>query len=385
MKVYLDNAATTPIDSRVIDKMLPYLGEHFGNPSSIHSFGRKVKVALEDSREIIAAAINADPSEIYFTSGGTEADNFAIRNIMKTVFEEDGRNEFITSAAEHHAVLDSAHAIEENGFISQIICTGKNGIMESDKLKGALNEKTALVSIMHTNNETGFQSNISELAEITKGRNTIFHSDCVQAFGKTPIDVKKLNIDSLSASSHKIYGPKGIGFLYVKNGTPISPFLFGGSQERNRRGGTENIPGIIGFAEAVKIAMNEMSNNSEKVSALKTSLKKFLISADNIGIEINEFENSSPYILSVTFKSDYYNIDAESMLMYLDINGIAVSNGAACASGTLKPSHVILAMGKSNINASGTIRFSFSPRNTTEEIEYSISILEKFIKHFRKR
>jgi cysteine desulfurase len=382
--IYLDHAATTPLHPKVLEKMLPFLKEDFGNPSSIHSYGRKVRVAIEEAREIIADFINAKAGEIYFVSGGTEANNFPLFGIAKTEFNESGRNEIITTKTEHQCVLESFNELKKQGFITKILDVNNDGTLELKNLKNELTKNTSLVSVIHINNETGVDNNSSKIKETLQNNNIYFHSDAVQSFGKIPINVKHLGFDSLSFSSHKINGPKGIGAVYAKSETPLSPIIFGGSQERNRRGGTENAAAIVGFAEAVKIAKAEMENNFELVKKLREYFIKGIMNLDSNGITINGLENNFPYILSITFKKEFYNNDAEAMLMYLDTNGIAASNGAACTSGTLKPSHVILAMGKSVEDANGTIRFSFGVQNTTDQIEYTIEVLSKMNKKFRK-
>jgi len=384
MNVYFDNAATTPLNPLVLEKMLPYLKSDFGNPSSIHSFGRKIRVVLEESREVVADFINADPSEIYFTSGGTESINFAINGIVKTEFNESGRNELISSPSEHSAVLDTNKSLELSGFKYIELNVEKDSSVNLDSLSNSLTDKTSLVSIMYTNNESGAINNVSEIANRVKNNNSYFHCDAVQAIGKIRIDVNEIKVDALSSSAHKIYGPKGIGFLYVKSGTPLSPLLFGGSQERNRRAGTENVAGIIGLAEAIRFADINMEENKKSVLKLKTTFIDGLNLFNKDEVEINGGENSSPYILSMTFNSKYFHNDSEGMLMFLDINGVAASQGSACASGTLKTSHVILSMGKSKEDANGTIRFSFNPWNTIEEVEYTLGILKKMREKFLK-
>lgn len=382
MKVYFDNAATTPIHPKVFEKMKHYLTEDFGNPSSIHSFGRNARVAIEEARGIIADFINANESEIYFTSGGTEANNFALTGITKAEFLESGKNKIIVSQADHHSVIDTAEKLKGDGFNVHLCKVNSESDINLNDLKTEIDNNTSLLSVIHVNNETGTINPINKI--IDQSKNIYIHTDAIQSFGKISINVKKLRFDSLSASSHKINGPKGAGFLYVKSGTPITPLILGGSQERNRRGGTENVAAIIGFAEAVKLIKNEMSENYEHVKKLREYLLNGLKSIDKDGITINGGNNTIPHILSVTFKSDYYNNDAEAMLIYLDINGIAVSNGAACTSGTLKPSHVMLACGKSIDDANGTIRFSFGSQNSLEEIEYTLQVMDKFTKKFKK-
>ncbi len=384
MKVYLDNAATTPIYPRVFEKMLPFLKDDFGNPSSIHSFGRKAKVALEKARETIADFINTKPGEIYFVGNGTEANNFAIFGIAKTNFEENNKNKILTTQAEHHSVLEPCNQLKKQNFlIDKISVTSNSGVNIKELLK-ALDENVSLISIIHVNNETGTINDIENISSILNNEYVYLHTDAVQSFGKIQIDVKRLGVDSLSASAHKIGGPKGVGMLFVKSGTPISPIIFGGSQERNRRGGTENVAGIVGFAEAVKIAEENMKSNFVKIKNLRKYFIDGIKSFNMSGIEINGGNNTIPHVLSITFNNNFYKNDAEAMLMYLDINGIAASNGAACTSGTLKASHVILSTGKPIEDARGTIRFSFSPQNTIREIDYTLDILKRFAAKFSR-
>lgn len=383
MKVYLDHAATTPIDPRVLEKMLPFLKENFGNPSSIHSFGRKAKVALEEARETVAEHLNAETSEIYFVSGGTEANNFSIFGIAKTEFSESGRKGIATSKAEHHSVLESCEKLSEEGFDVFFADINPDSTINIANLTAAIGNNVSLVSVIHTNNETGAINDIKKISALKEKYDFYMHTDAVQSFGKIPIDVKELNIDSLSISGHKIGGPKGIGAVFAKSGTPLSSLIFGGSQERNRRGGTENVAGIIGFAEAVKIAGAEMKSNNLKVKTLFDEFVNGIRALDIEGLSLNLSDNHSPYILSVTFGGEYFKSDSEAMLIYLDINGIAASNGAACASGTLKPSHVILSMGKSIDDAKGTVRFSLSSKNSVDEIHYTLDVLKRMAEKFR--
>ncbi len=385
MKVYFDNAATTPLHPKVFEKMRPYFTEDFGNASSIHSFGRKTRVAIEESRDAIADFINANPSEIYFTSGGTEANNFVVFGIARAELTERKRNHLITSEAEHHSVYDSFLELSKNGFIVNFLNVGKDSVINNESLFQNINSNTSLISLMHVNNETGAISPVEQFSSLLKQKNIFFHTDSVQSFGKYKIDVKLSGVDSITASAHKINGPKGIGFAYVKSGTPISPILFGGSQERNRRGGTENVAAIVGFAEAVRIASNNsMQERFKHVNELKQRFINGIYSIDSKGISINGGSNTSSYILSITLKSDYYRNDPEAMLMFLDINGVAVSNGAACTSGTVKPSHVILSTGYSVEDAKGTIRFSFGLQNTTEEVDYTLEVMNQLTNKFKK-
>jgi len=382
MNVYLDNAATTKLHPRVLEKMMPYLNESYGNPSSIHSFGRKSRVAIEDSREIIADFINADPSEIYFTSCGTEADNFVINGITKTEFSETGRNHIITSAGDHKAVLNTIDKLIDQGFESTILPINNSFCFDIESLVKSIKNQTSLLTLIHINNETGTIYNIKELS--SKLNEVYFHSDAVQSFGKIKIDVRDLGIHSLSASAHKLYGPKGIGLAYIKSATPMDSLIHGGGQEKNRRAGTENVASIVGFAEAVKIANESMEENYEKAASLKKHLWYGLVSNGIEGIIQNSSQESSPYILSITFDPALYKNDSEAILMFLDINGIAVSAGSACTSGTLKPSHVILAAGYSEEYAKGTLRFSFSNENKFEELDYTIDIVTRLANKLKK-
>ncbi len=403
MKIYFDNAATTKLHPQVLEAMLPYFTKNFGNPSSVHSFGNKARVAIETAREIIADFINADPSEIYFTSGGSEANNFCIKAIALTEYKESERKSIVTTKIEHPSVLNTFKDLEAGKFQVCYLKTDKNFNLNYRLIKN-FSATVSLISIMHINNETGNINDIRKIkSEIEK--NIFFHTDAVQSFGKIKIDVKELNIDALSASAHKIYGPKGIGFAYVKNGTPMQPLILGGAQERNRRAGTENVAAIVGFAEAVKLAKINIKENYKTVFNIKNYFIERLnkkISGISFNHPINQSLNqsanqsfihssnqssvtSSPYILNFTFSPKYFNVDKEAMLMFLDINGIAASGGSACSSGTVKPSYVILASGKSADYAKGTLRFSFSPDNTFEEVDYTISILEKIAEKYRKK
>lgn len=384
MKVYLDNAATTRMHPRVFEKMMPFFKENYGNPSSIHDFGRKVRVAIEDARETVAGFINADASEIYFTSGGTEANNFPVFGITEINRAETGKDTILLSNAEHSCVLEATAKLENKGFIKKFLPVAENGNTTIEEVGKVIDNRVSLISLIHINNETGAVNDISNICDSFISDDLYTHTDAVQSFGKSRIDVKKLKVNSLSAAGHKIYGPKGIGFTYVKAGTPMEALIIGGSQERNRRGGTENPAAIIGLAEAVKIADSEIELNYNIVSALRSEMITGLKNIDNEGIIINCENEGFPYILSATFRNDFYKNDAESMLMYLDLNGIAVSNGAACTSGTLKPSHVIMAMGYSAEDARGTIRFSFSPENNTEEIEYTLEVINRMASKFRR-
>lgn len=381
--IYFDNAATTPLHPKVIEKMLPYINEYFGNASSIHSFGRKTRVAVEEAREEIAGFINASPGEVYFVSGGTEANNFPILGIARCNREETGKTGVYTTAAEHLCALASCDQLTKENFDVKVLKVNNDSILDPDTLKENLNDNVSLVSAIHINNETAAVNDLCELNNLIKCKDAYFHSDAVQSFGKIRIDVKSLGIDSLSFTAHKINGPKGIGAVYIKSGTPVNPIIYGGSQERNRRGGTENTAVIVGFAEAVRLANEKMDETYTHLAKLKSFIVNGIKNIDSQEIKINCEESPFPYILSFTLNSKAYNNDAEAMLMYLDINGVAASNGSACSSGTLKPSHVILNMGVCKEDAGGTIRLSFGYQNTINEAEYFLEVFSHMANKFK--
>lgn len=378
--VYLDYAATTPINPEVLEAMLPYLKDKFGNPSSIHKYGQETRAAIEIARDDIAKTLNAKQSEIYFTSGGTESINFALIGSALTIRAESGKDEIITSLAEHHATLETCKYLETQGFKILYLKPDKDGIINVENLISSITKRTALISLIHINNETGSINPVKEISEITSERKIIFHLDAVQSFGKTKIDLKELKVDLLSASSHKIYGPKGVGFLFIRTETPISPIIFGGSQERNRRGGTENVPGIIGMAKAAQIFNANIEDNNKKVLSIKkyftTKLEKF----KELILFNSPIENVSPYILNISFNPEIFDIDENILIMNFAIRGVAVSSGSACTSGVLEPSHVLLSMGYGKKRSSSAVRFSFSHLTTTDEIDYTIDIIEDIIK-----
>jgi cysteine desulfurase len=382
-RVYFDNAATTPLAPRVLEKMLPYLEEHYGNASSIHSYGRKARVAVEEARETIAKSINAEPGEIYFVSGGTEANNFPLLGIARLNKEETKRKGIITTKAEHLCVLETSDRLTKEGFSVEKLDVNRDSILDEETLAAHLDDNVSLVSAIHVNNETASVNNIKELCRLAHNAGALFHTDMVQSFGKIKTDVKELEIDSMSIASHKINGPKGAGAVYIKSGTPVLPIIYGGAQERNRRGGTEDVAAIAGFAEAVKIASAKMDESYISVSRIRNFIISGLKHIDSSNIKVNCEDSPFPYILSFTMNGKAYNNDAEAILMYLDINGVAASNGAACSSGALKPSHVILSMGIDSEDARGTIRLSFGPQNTMEEAEYFLEVFSIMARKFR--
>lgn len=375
--IYFDHAATTPIDDKVLEAMIPFLKENYGNANSAHQLGRTSKVAIEDAREHIAKMLNAEPSEIIFTSGGTESDNAIIKGIIAGT----DKKEIITSPIEHHAVLHPAEYLENEGVSVTYLQPNEEGVITAQQVSDAISDTTALVSLMHVNNEIGSINPIKEIAAVCREKGVPFHSDTVQSIGKIPVDVKDIGLDALSISAHKIYGPKGIGVLYVKNGTPWEPWLQGGSQERKRRGGTSNVPGIVGLAKAMELALNELEENTNHLQ----SLRKFAIEkltdkfADRFYINGPQ-TGGAPHVLNVAFLSpDDKGLDGEMLLLNLDIEGVCVSNGSACTSGAMEPSHVLSGIGLSQQRSNSSIRISFGKHNTKEEITYLIEKLESIL------
>jgi cysteine desulfurase len=376
-KIYLDHNATTPVHPEVLEVMLPYYKDKFGNASSIHGFGREVKVALEESREKVAKLINADPNEIYFTSGGTESDNLAVKG---TAFANRKKGKhIITSKIEHHAILESCKFLEKEGFEVTYLPVDGQGFVDPDDLKKAIRKDTLLVSLMYANNEVGTIEPVEELCKITKENSVYFHTDTVQAMGKVPVDVQKLNVDMLSISAHKIYGPKGVGAIYIRKGTRITPWSHGGSHERSRRAGTENVPGIVGLVKATEIAYRDMEEQSRYLRNLSESFYKKLTQAIPDVFLNGDLERRIPNTLNLSFKA----VEGESIILSLDLKGVAVASGSACTSGTLEPSHVLSAMGIPPEIAQAAIRFSFGRENTREDVEYVVAILPEIVSRLR--
>lgn len=372
--IYFDHAATTPIDERVLEAMMPFLKENYGNANSAHQLGRTSKVAIEDARENIAKMLNAEPSEIIFTSGGTESDNA----IIKGMITGTEKKEIITSPIEHHAVLHPAESLEEEGATIKYLQPNEDGIITADQVANAISDETALVSLMHVNNEIGSINPIKEIATVCRENGVTFHSDTVQSIGKIPVDVKEIGLDSLSVSAHKIYGPKGIGVLYVKNGTPWEPWLHGGSQERKRRGGTSNVPGIVGLSKAMELALDELEENAIHFQSLRESAIEQLQEKFGERFYINGPQTGgAPHVLNVAFLSpEKKGLDGEMLLLNLDIEGICVSNGSACTSGAMEPSHVLSGIGLSQERSNSSIRISFGKHNTQKEVTYLVEKLE---------
>lgn len=376
--VYFDYAATTPLDERVFEAMREFFYRDYGNASSLHTFGRKARTGIYESRETIANMINAKESEICFTSGGTESDNLAIKGVAYA-YHNKGEH-IIISSVEHHAVLETCKILETEGFKVTYLPVDKYGMVDPSAVKKSINKKTILVSIMHANNEVGTINDIGEIGKITKENDILFHSDAVQTFGKMPIDVNEFGVDLLTISGHKIYGPKGVGALYIRKGIKIQPLLHGGSHERNRRAGTENVPGIVGLGKAAEIRVEEMESEFKFLSKLEDYFRKNLCETiDNIKFNGHP-EKKLPGYLNISFSET----EGESLLLSLDLEGIAVATGSACSSGTSEPSHVLEAMGLSPETVQSSIRISLGKHNSKQDIDYALSVFPNVIKRLRE-
>ncbi|KJJ42944.1 cysteine desulfurase [Bacillus subtilis] len=363
-RIYLDHAATSPMDERVLEKMIPHFSGNFGNPSSIHSFGRESRKWVDEARAQIAAEIGAAEQEIIFTSGGTEADNLAIMGTA--LARKDLGRHIITTKIEHHAVLHTCEKLEEDGFEVTYLDVDQYGRVSAKQVKEALRDDTILVTVMYGNNEVGTVQPIDEIGELLKDHPAYFHTDAVQAFGLLPIDVKNSHIDLLSVSGHKLNGPKGTGFLYASKDVKLSPLLFGGEQERKRRAGTENVPGIVGLKEAIKLSSEERDEKNEKYQSFKTIIADTLENA-GVAFEINgDKENNLQHVLNLYFPG----VSVEALLVNLDMAGVAVSSGSACTAGSVLPSHVLTAMfGDKSDRLTSSIRISFGLGNTAEQVK----------------
>lgn len=375
--IYLDNAATTKIDDQVLNAMLPYFSDYYGNSSSIYTFSQKSKKAQDDARESIAKSIGAKSNEIYFTSGGTEADNWALKASAK-LLESKGKH-IISSKIEHHAILKTLEYLSKEGFEISYLDVDSNGLINPEDVLNNIRPDTILISIMSANNEIGTIEPIKEIGTIAKEHNILFHTDAVQAYCHIPINVDDLNIDMLSASAHKFHGPKGIGFLYIRSGVKIHSFLHGGAQERKRRAGTENVAAIVGMAKAAMIAHGEMKKNDMYIS----SLRDYLINKILKEISFSHINGSLTKRLSNNINISFDFIDGESLLLMLDNYGICASSGSACSSGSLEPSHVLLAIGLNNEKARSSLRISLSKYNNKDELDIFIEKLKFIIERLR--
>ncbi len=375
--IYLDNAATTKVADSVVDAMLPYFKEYYGNASSIYQLGAKSKEALDESREYIAGTLGAKTNEIYFTAGGSESDNWAIK-ATADAYARKGKH-IITSAIEHHAVLHTCEYLEKHGYEVTYVGVDENGVIKLNELKAAIRPDTILISVMFANNEIGTIQPIKEIGEIAKEHDILFHTDAVQAYAQVPINVDEMYIDMLSASGHKLNGPKGIGFLYIRKGIKIRPFVHGGQQERGRRAGTENIPGIVGLAAAAKRSFSMLEEKMKK----EIELRDYLISRIEAEIPYCRLNGDRKKRLPNNVNFSFQFIEGESMLILLDSKGIAASSGSACTSGSLDPSHVLLAIGLPHEIAHGSLRLTMSEENTKEEMDYVVEQLTAILERLR--
>lgn len=376
--IYVDNAATTELDSDVLEKMMPYMTKFYGNPSSIHKMGRIAKEAVETARIKVAKAINCEPSEIYFTGGGSEADSWAVIGLAEAR-KAKGKH-IITSAIEHHAVLHSVEALEKKGFETTYLKVNSKGLIDLEELKSAIREDTILITIMFANNEIGTIQPIEEIGKIAREKGIVFHTDAVQAIGNIEVDVKKQNIDMLSLAAHKFYGPKGIGALYVKKGIVLQNLIYGGGQEKKKRAGTENVAGIVGLGYAIEKAVSNLEKNAIFVKALRDKLINGVLSAVSYSRLNGGLEKRLPG--NANFSLEY--IEGEAILLMLDLKGICASSGSACTSGSLDPSHVLLAIGLSHEIAHGSLRITLGHNNTEEEIDYILKELPIIADKLRK-
>ncbi|MBO4695130.1 MAG: cysteine desulfurase NifS [Clostridia bacterium] len=376
--IYVDNAATTQTSKKVIDGMLPYMYEQYGNPSSLHSVGQRAKEVLEEARAKVARCLNANPNEIYFTSGGSESDNQAILSAAEIGLKR-GKKHIISTKVEHHAVLHTLNKLKKQGFDIQLLDVDKEGFVTPGQVKDAIRDDTCLVTIMYANNEIGTIMPIKEIGAVCREKGVTFHTDAVQAAGHLKIDVQDQNIDMLSLSAHKFHGPKGVGALYVKKGIFLSNLIEGGAQERNRRAGTENIPGIVGLSIALEDATEHLEENNHKMIILRDKLIEGLSQIEHSALN-GPHTNRSANNVNFCFEG----IEGESLLLLLDAKGICASSGSACTSGSLDPSHVLLAIGRSHEVAHGSLRLSLSESNTEEEIDYIIEQVEQVVCYLRR-
>ena len=376
--IYMDHAATTYVKPEVLNEMIPYFTENFGNPSSIYSISRVTQRAITEAREKVGKAINADKSEIYFTGGGSEADNWAIKGIAYAY--KDKGNHIITTKIEHHGLLHTCEYLEKQGFEVTYLDVDSEGFIDLEELKSAITDKTTLVSIMFANNEIGTIQPIKEIGEICRERKVFFHTDAVQAVGHIPVDVREMNIDLLSLAAHKFYGPKGVGALYVRKGIKIHNLIHGGAQERNRRAGTENVAGIVGLSKALELAVNHMEKNNKKLIELREKLINGLLKIPYTKLNGPAGDSRLPGNVNVGFEF----IEGESILLMLDAKGICASSGSACTSGSLDPSHVLLAIGLPHEKAHGSLRLSLGDASTEEEVNYVLEVIPEIISRLRE-
>jgi cysteine desulfurase len=376
-KIYLDHNATTPVHEEVFNAMLPYLKDEWGNPSSIHWAGRGARKAMDDAREEVAAFLNCKALEVIFTSSGTESDNHAVKGAAQA--NRDRGNHIITTKVEHPAVLNTFKYLEKQGFEATYLGVDKDGRLDISELKSAITDKTVLISVMYANNETGVVFPIKEIADIARERKVTFHTDAVQAAGKVPLDVQKLGADLVSISGHKLYGPKGTGVLYAKKGVRLVPIIHGGHHERNRRGGTENVAGIVGLSKAATLASKEMADETPRLKAMRDRLERSLLEK----VPHSKLNGHPVERIPNTANISFEFVEGEGLLLNLDMLGVAASSGSACTSGSLEPSHVLIAMGLTHEMSHGSVRFSFGRANTEADVDYLIGEMPKIVSRMR--
>jgi cysteine desulfurase len=377
-RVYMDHNATTPLAEAVADRMMAVLREEFGNPSSVHHFGQRAKAVVDEARSAVAELIGGDPSEVIFTSGGTESDNFALRGVAEAL-EPSGRRHLVSSGIEHEAVLNTLKALGRRGWQTTMMPVGASGLVTAEGLTASLTDQTAVVSIMHANNEIGTIQPVAELTRLAKARGAVVHTDAVQTAGKIPVNVKALGVDLLSLSAHKFYGPKGVGALWVRRGLRLLPFMTGGKQERGRRSGTENVAAIAGMGVAARLAMAKMAEEASRLAALRDRLEQRILQTVP-GTAVNgDPDTRVPNTSNISFD----RVEAESLLIALDLEGVAVSTGSACSSGTLEPSHVLKAMGLPTHRTQNSIRFSLGAANTEAEVDRVVAVLPGVVDKLR--
>ncbi|MCD6505370.1 cysteine desulfurase NifS [Candidatus Poribacteria bacterium] len=376
-RIYLDHNATTPVHPEVLEAMLPYYRDKFGNASSVHSYGREAREAIDEAREQVAELIGADPREIVFTSGGTESDNFAIKGVA--FLNKDKGNHIITSAIEHHAVLNTCKYLERKGFEVTYLRVDEYGVVDLNQLVDSITDRTVLITIMHANNEIGTIQPLEEIGRIAKERGIPLHTDAVQTVGKIPLSVDELQVDLLSLSGHKIYGPKGVGALYVRRGMRLEKLIHGGHHERNRRAGTENVLGIVGLGKAAQLALKNMDREREHLWKLSERLKEGIMKRVKFVRQNGHPQNRIPNTVNLSFEF----VEGESIVLGLDMHGICVSTGSACTSGSLEPSHVLMALGVPPELAHGSVRFSLGSGNTEEEMDYTIEKVAEVVERLR--
>lgn len=377
MQIYADNAATTRLSDTALNAMLPYLQGEYGNPSSLHSVGQRAQEALTEARARIAARLGCQPTEVIFTSGGSEADNQAIRSVA-AFGKLKGKTHIISTAFEHHAVLHTLEALEKEGFTVTLLDVHEDGMVSAQQVEEAITDETCLVTIMYANNEIGTVQPIAEIGEVCRRHGVLFHTDAVQAVGHLPVNVAEQNIDLLSLSAHKFHGPKGIGVLYARRGVPIFPLIHGGAQERGRRGGTENIPAIVGMAAALDEACDHLDEDTAKLTALR---ERLIAGLSNIPHSV--LNGHREHRLPGTVNFCFEGIEGESLLLLLDDKGVYASSGSACTSGSLDPSHVLLAIGRPHEIAHGSLRLSLSPDTTQEEVDYMVEAVTDVVAYLR--